>query len=344
MPDYQDPQLALQHNNIFAYHNTHIEPHDITSQAIIQEPSRPFSSIGLQRESFISVTPLARPYPSQDDRNSRIRDLQHNRSVKLSRQAMSNRVSNCSSSSQGSMGSIDTSGSSTRWSGSSSDSYNSATSGFSPTRFRAVPSPLGAAIPMPLYTSTLPRTQTNTFQPSSSILCTFGCGAKEFGRPGERDRHEKGCDRNPNPIPITCLMCPTACTTSCPKGRNHSCPYKYPRSDKMLEHLEKKHNWKVNAAKEKVPESWRWPFVESDEGPGWACRECGKHLGTWTSKENRATIRDHSSVCEFTGKVKQGTRSNVDWKRSSIQSPPFSAKFERGAGEVVNYNDEYAWG
>ncbi|KAF2267205.1 hypothetical protein CC78DRAFT_92859 [Lojkania enalia] len=132
---------------------------------------------------------------------------------------------------------------------------------------------------------------------NSREKCSYQGCESTFGGKSERKRHERSdCKRNPDPINYTCLlhMCTSECSYPC-DNKLHVGPIQVMRDDKIVPHLKKHHGWH-EITLQQVPKSWLWPVMWSRPGPGWTCKLCSQHLGTWP--EDQDTIDRHVAICK----------------------------------------------
>jgi hypothetical protein len=125
--------------------------------------------------------------------------------------------------------------------------------------------------------------------PPSEISCTYPGCARTFTREPDRIRHESSI--HSNEVRYTCLLhtCTASCQDSC-NNKDHNSPYQNSRADKMKEHLERIHGWRLKQSN--IPKSFLKSYERQQRG--WICA-CGTILGSWHDNEDR--IAAHSASC-----------------------------------------------
>ncbi|PMD67651.1 uncharacterized protein K444DRAFT_606561 [Hyaloscypha bicolor E] len=126
--------------------------------------------------------------------------------------------------------------------------------------------------------------------PSSDIPCTDPDCSKTFTRDPDRKRHESSFHKNK--VGYTCLL--HTCAASCPEpctDKIHKSSYYNARPDKMKEHLEKVHGWRLKQSE--IPEEFRHSYEWQQRG--WVCSYCWEDIGSW--HDDRDKIAAHHRIC-----------------------------------------------
>jgi hypothetical protein len=121
------------------------------------------------------------------------------------------------------------------------------------------------------------------------IPCTYPNCFRTFTRDPDRIRHESSI--HSTEVGYTCLL--HTCTASCPdscNNKDHNSPYQNSRADKMKEHLERIHGWRLKQSD--IPKSFLKSYERQQRG--WICA-CGTIMGSWHDNEDR--IAAHSASC-----------------------------------------------
>ena len=190
-------------------------------------------------------------------------------------------------------------------------------------------SPSGSA----LLKKTHPRSSSlgGSSNPPSEISCTYPNCASTFTREPDRIRHESSI--HSTEVRYTCLL--HTCTVSCPDGCNnkdHNSLYQNSRADKMKEHLERTHGWRLKQSD--IPKSFLKSYERQQRG--WVCA-CGTSLGSWHDNEDR--IAAHSASCT------EGLQTS--FKRMSVEEPGNDGDRKGGSPalgkalpRIINQEDE----
>jgi hypothetical protein len=163
------------------------------------------------------------------------------------------------------------------------------------------------------------------------ISCTYPDCASTFTREPDRIRHESSI--HSTEVRYTCLL--HTCTASCPDGCNnkdHNSPYQNSRADKMKEHLERIHGWRLKQGD--IPKSFLKSYERHQRG--WICA-CGTILDSW--HDNKDQIAAHSASCN--------EELQASFKRMSVEE--FGKDGDRKGGSpalgkalprIINQEDE----
>lgn len=141
--------------------------------------------------------------------------------------------------------------------------------------------------------------------PPSEIPCTYPGCTSTFTREPDRIRHESSIHKTE--VGYTCLL--HTCAVSCPDDctdKHHNSPYQNARPDKMKEHLEKAHGWKLKQSD--IPKSFLKSYHRQRRG--WICG-CGTSVGSWHDNEDR--IAAHYVSCT--------ARLQASFRRMSMEEP-----------------------
>lgn len=184
-----------------------------------------------------------------------------------------------------------------------------------------------------LLRKTHPRSSSlgGSANPLSEISCTYPDCSRTFTREPDRIRHESSI--HSTEVRYTCLL--HTCTASCPdscNNKDHNSPYQNSRADKMKEHLERVHGWRLK--QNEIPKSFLKSYERQQRG--WICA-CGTILGSWHDDEDQ--IAAHSESCT------EGLR--MSFKRISVEEPSKNGDgkvggpaLDKALPRIVNPEDE----
>ncbi|KAF4630256.1 hypothetical protein G7Y89_g7891 [Cudoniella acicularis] len=187
----------------------------------------------------------------------------------------------------------------------------------------------------------IPSTGSSTVSsPAPRIPCTHPTCTTTFGRPSDRVRHLESIHNNNSGY--TCLLhtCSQSCPDACKNEEHIKRPLRNARQDKMKEHLEKVHGWRLEKMSD-VPTAFGKSAEWEREKRGWRCGLCGKELGSWWDVDGRREIEEHAESC--TGELELEIQGAL--KRLSVEDPVgglIGGLAKNGSGLRVNVDKDKA--